>query len=77
MRIFELIQDSDVVELDVEILVNRFEGAADGDVVLQLDRHGLVGEGLEEGEEQHFWSWWGVVGGLKIYWRRDGVGRWL
>lgn len=37
MRVFELVQHGDVVELDVEVLVDGLEGAADGDVVLELD----------------------------------------
>ena len=53
MRVFELVKDGDVVEFDVEVLIDGFEGAADGDVVFQLDGHGLVGEGFEEGEEEH------------------------
>ena len=35
--VFQLVEDGDVVEFDVEVLVDGFEGAADGDVVFQLD----------------------------------------
>ena len=35
--VLQLVEDGDVVEFDVEVLVDGFEGAADGDVVFQLD----------------------------------------
>ena len=35
--VFQLVEDGDVVEFDVEVLVDGFEGAADGDVVFELD----------------------------------------
>lgn len=37
VRVLELVQHGDVVELDVEVLVDGFEGPADGDVVFELD----------------------------------------
>ena len=40
MRVSELVQHGDVVELDVEVLVDGFQGAADGDVVFELDGDG-------------------------------------
>ena len=48
--ILELIEDYDIVKFDVEILVDGFEGAANGDVVLEFDCHGVVRQGLEEAE---------------------------
>lgn len=48
MRILELLEHLDVVELDVEVLVDALEDAADLDVVLELDRDLVVDEGLEE-----------------------------
>ena len=48
MRVLELVDDADVVELDVEVLVDALERAADADVVLELDRHLVVDERLEE-----------------------------
>lgn len=48
MRVFIQIEDVDIVELDVEVLVDRFQGAADADVIFQLDGDGLVGESFEE-----------------------------
>ncbi len=48
MRILELLNDRNVLELDVEILVHALEDAADLNVVLELDRDLVVDEGLEE-----------------------------
>lgn len=48
MRVFQLFKYGDVVELDVEELVDRFQRAGDGDVVFELHRDGVVDEGLEE-----------------------------
>ena len=52
MRVFIQIEDVDIVELDVEVLVDRFQGAADADVIFQLDGDGLVGESFEEAVER-------------------------
>lgn len=46
--ILELLEHLDVVELDVEVLIDALEDAADLDVVLELDRDLVVDEGLEE-----------------------------
>lgn len=48
VRILELFDDLDVVELDVEELVDALEHAPDLDVVLELDRDLVVDEGFEE-----------------------------
>ncbi len=48
MRILQLINDADVVQLDVEVLVDTLESAPDLDVVLELDRDLMVDERLEE-----------------------------
>lgn len=48
MRISRLLDDADIVELDVQELVDGLEGAADGDVVFELDGDGVVDEGFEE-----------------------------
>lgn len=48
MGILEVVEDSDVVELDVEVLIDALEDTADLDVVLELDGHLVVDEGLEE-----------------------------
>ena len=54
MRVSELVQHGDVVELDVEVLVDGFQGAADGDVVFELDGDGwpdVIGwKGLLDGK---------------------------
>lgn len=48
MWILQLIEHGNVVEFDVEVLVNGFEGAADGNVVFELDGYGGVDQGFEE-----------------------------
>ena len=48
MRILQLLDDLDLIELDVEELVDGFEDAADGDIVFELDGHFVVDEGFEE-----------------------------
>lgn len=48
MRVLVEVEHVDVVELDVQVLVDGLEGAADADVVFELDGYGLVGEGFEE-----------------------------
>lgn len=48
VRVLELLDDLDVVELDVEELVDALEHAADLNVVLELDRDLVVDEGFEE-----------------------------
>ena len=48
MRVLVQVEDVDIIELDVQVLVDGFEGAANADVVFELDCHGLVCEGLEE-----------------------------
>jgi hypothetical protein len=48
VRILHLLEHLDVVELDVEVLVDALEDAADLDVVLELDRDLVVDERLEE-----------------------------
>jgi hypothetical protein len=48
MGILIEIQNLDVIQLDVQILVDRLKGAADADIVLKLDGDGMVGESLEE-----------------------------
>lgn len=40
-----------VVQLDVEVLVDRVESAAQTDVILQLDHYGLTDQRAEEVEE--------------------------
>jgi hypothetical protein len=46
--IFQLLYHRDIIESIIEVLVDRFEGAADPDVVLELDGGFVVDQGLEE-----------------------------
>jgi hypothetical protein len=46
MRIAQFVQNRDIIELDVEILVDRFQGAADRDVVLEFYGYCCVVGGL-------------------------------
>lgn len=48
MGVFQLVQHHHVVEFDVQILVDGFQGAADADVVFELDGYGLLREGFEK-----------------------------
>lgn len=48
MRVLDLFDHGNVIELDVQVLVDALEGAADLDVVLELDGDLMVDEGLEE-----------------------------
>lgn len=48
MRILQLLQHLDIIQLDVQELVDGFEGALDGDVVFELDGDLVVDEGFEE-----------------------------
>jgi hypothetical protein len=44
MRVFELFEHNDVVELNVQVLINGFEGAADRNVVLKLNGQSYTGK---------------------------------
>jgi hypothetical protein len=48
MGVFDLLDNLDVIELDVEVLVNALEGSLDLNVVLELDGDLMVNEGLEK-----------------------------
>lgn len=48
VRVLELLDHLNVLELDIEILVDALEDAADADVVFELDRDLVVDEGFEE-----------------------------
>ena len=37
MGIFVLIDDGDIVELDIEVLINRMEGSTYCQIILELD----------------------------------------
>ena len=38
VRVLEVVQNGDIVELDVEVLVDALQGSADRDVILELHR---------------------------------------
>lgn len=48
MRIPDLFHYVYVVELDVQVLIDAFQGAADGNVVLEFNGNFVVDEGLEK-----------------------------
>lgn len=48
MRVFDLFCDLNIIQLDVQELVDRFEGSAYRNVVLKLDRDLVVDKGFEE-----------------------------
>ena len=48
MRVFQLVEHDHVVELDVEVLVDRFQRPAQRDVVFQFHRYRLLCECFEE-----------------------------
>ena len=48
VRVLELLNDLDVVELDVQELIDGLKRAPDADVVLQLDRHLVIDQRLEK-----------------------------
>lgn len=48
MRILQLLQHLDIIQLDVQELVDGSEGALDGDVVFKFDGDLVVDEGFEE-----------------------------
>ena len=52
MRVFVLVYDPDVLELDVEVLVDGVEDPSDGEIVLQFNRHFFPHQLLEVGEEE-------------------------
>ena len=52
MGILVLVNNAGVLQLDVEVLVNRVEHPADRQIILELHCHLLPHELLEVGEEQ-------------------------
>ena len=74
MRILQLLQHLDIVQLDVQELVDGFEGALDGDVVFELDGDLVVDEGFEETVGVGGLDW-GFVGGQDLV-GKGGGWRW-
>ena len=52
VRVFFLIDDPSILELDIEVLIDRMEGSLDRQIILQLHRHLLPHQFLEVGEEK-------------------------
>jgi hypothetical protein len=48
VRVLDQVQYFDIVELDVQVLVDRLQDTTDADVVLELNGDRLVGQSLEE-----------------------------
>jgi hypothetical protein len=48
MRIFDLLYHSDIIELDVKILIHRLQRSADLDVVFELNGDFMVDQSLKE-----------------------------
>lgn len=48
MWVLDLLHHADILELDVQVLVDRLQHSADLDVVLELDGDLVVHQGLEE-----------------------------
>jgi len=48
MRILQLFHHLYIIELDVEILIDRFQGSANLDIILELDGDFVIDQGLEE-----------------------------
>jgi hypothetical protein len=48
MRVLDLLQNLNIVELDVEVLVDALEDTTDLDIILELDRDLVVDEGFEK-----------------------------
>lgn len=48
MWVLDLLHNFNVIKLDVQELVDRLEGASDGDVILELNSDLMIDEGLEK-----------------------------
>ena len=48
MRILHLFHNTNIIQLDIQILVNTLQRPPDLDIVLQLDRDFVIDEGFEE-----------------------------
>lgn len=48
MRVFNEVQYFDIVELDVQVLVDRLQDPTNADVILELNGDSLVCQSLEE-----------------------------
>lgn len=48
MRVLVEVEHFDIVQLDVQVLIDRLEDSADANVILKLNSDRLIGKGLEE-----------------------------
>lgn len=48
MWIFQLLHHLYIIKLDIEVLIDRFQGPANLDIVFELDGDFVVDQGLEE-----------------------------
>jgi hypothetical protein len=48
MWIFHFLYNSDIIKLDIQVLVDALQGTADLDIILKLDRDFVVDQGFEE-----------------------------
>lgn len=53
MRVLELLDNLNVVELDVEVLIHALEGSLELNIVLELHGDLVVDESLKEAEHRH------------------------
>lgn len=65
MGILELLNHRDLIKLDVEILIDALQNAADLDVILEFDRDLVVDECFEETNV-------GLAGASPFHWGCDG-----
>ena len=52
MRIFDVLHDRDVVQLDIQILIHTLQRSAYRNVILEFDCDFMVDEGLEKAGSQ-------------------------
>lgn len=72
MRILQLILQLNIIQLDIQELVDGFEGAFDRDVVLELDGHFMVDEGLEEARDNNVSTVQGTTR-VKLDWSKQNA----
>jgi hypothetical protein len=56
MRVLDFLDYIDVVKFDIEVLVHRLESSPYLDIILQLNGHLVVHQGLEEAVERQLSS---------------------
>lgn len=64
MWVFQLIENSDIIEFDIQILIHALQSTANGDVIFEFNSDRVIHKGFEEAEEQHCnlrELWWRFV----------------